>query len=666
MLVTLDRTHILALTYLINENIYKKEDVKRYLENRTYYPRETELLNALSNAVSDNEDINLFAGLSTALSKLKRYNENINVTDLVGKIKNAQITVNPMSVKETSKNNKNPIYTFPEFELMRGQYNNLFKYVNRPMDSEKFSALLTSLYQDGAIKESDADRYSASYSKLYALLTNIWSSYPWCSKYYDFYKGNQTQEYSTLKNNIDIYDNDEYSGLLNTALFELYKQNLSDDNPTLSDKVTNTILSIFGKNSGDKNYNMLDDMIRQSVGCSLNYSISLDKNDNYRYIALCIPKRPKDSSVIYSANLASLFAIMHDSNDTSELPADVKSAIKSARCDYIKLSNFDNAKQKIVADALNKKRITAAEFMDMPTSLYPNAVASSVLSLINRFVINGADNHTNGYNKNQLLKRIYAPSTANGSSSDSGKYVKFKYIVDMPEEDIRTFLENDYIIKIAHNNNGYHEMSSPGRLNFIGVINKIIKNFINPENLHITMKTITTSGGIEVLKAKIAEIKNDIYKNFTLSPFTRTELPLVAMAYEIIINYLNYLIVGNTVYEMPEIDVFSNAILKNFSLDNTNNLGRETDFRILVSNHIYKPYEYLYFMRHLLMNVPILENYMNSDSEVLREYRDFLNGTAFRSIVKDLSAKYDEEILINGGGEYWQKIYDMNVKGTLE
>ena len=98
------------------------------------------------------------------------------MTDLVGKIKNAQITVNPMSVKETSKNNKNPIYTFPEFELMRGQYNNLFKYVNRPMDSEKFSARLTSLYQDGAIKESDADRYSASYSKLYALLTNIWSS----------------------------------------------------------------------------------------------------------------------------------------------------------------------------------------------------------------------------------------------------------------------------------------------------------------------------------------------------------------------------------------------------------------------------------------------------------------------------------------------------------
>lgn len=66
------------------------------------------------------------------------------------------------------------------------------------------------------------------------------------------------------------------------------------------------------------------------------------------------------------------------------------------------------------------------------------------------------------------------------------------------------------------------------------------------------------------------------------------------------------------------------------------------------------------------MNVPILENYMNSDSEVLREYRDFLNGTAFKSIVKDLSAKYDEEILINGGGEYWQKIYDMNDKGTLE
>ena len=129
MLVMLDRTHILALTYLIHENIYKKEDVKRYLENRTYYPRDTELLNAISNAVSDNEDINLFAGLSTALSKLKRPDTDIDINELAKEIKDAKIQVNLATVEETSDRNKNPTYAFPEFELIRGQYNNLFKYV---------------------------------------------------------------------------------------------------------------------------------------------------------------------------------------------------------------------------------------------------------------------------------------------------------------------------------------------------------------------------------------------------------------------------------------------------------------------------------------------------------------------------------------------------------
>ena len=62
------------------------------------------------------------------------------------------------------------------------------------------------------------------------------------------------------------------------------------------------------------------------------------------------------------------------------------------------------------------------------------------------------------------------------------------------------------------------------------------------------------------------------------------------------------------------------------------------------------------------MNVPVLEDYMNSDSEVLEEYRGFLTGSAFRNIVYDLKTKYNA----TRDDKYWQKIYDMSVTGKLE
>lgn len=660
MLVTLDRTHILALTYLIHENIYKKEDVKRYLENRTYYPRETELLNAISNAVSDNEDINLFAGLSTALSKLKRPDTDIDVNKLAKKIKDAKIQVNFATVGETSDRNKNPTYTLPEFELIRGQYNNLFKYVNRPMTVKK---LADELAKDETINGRAAKKYKKSYQRLYAALANAWDSYPSGSKFNNFYKTNQYREGSTL-NSIPIQDNDRYSGLLNVALFELYKytQNPSDDNSAyfgmldpIIDAISNA-LSEAGIKLRDKRYNILDRMIQQNIGCSLNYSIGIEKtsiypyDSAYRYGVLSIPKRSAYSSILYYANMASLFAIMYGSNDTKSLPDDVKTAIQSTNCDYITLSNFDDEdKQRIVANALIEKRVAASEIVNMPVSLYPTAVSSSLLSLMKLFIVNGEDSRTNGYRNNQLLKSERIDS-------------RIKYVVNMQEEDILTFLENDYTIEDESTDKGYHEISSPGRCNIIGVINKIIKNFIDPKNFSITMATIGASDGIEMIKDKISKIKADIYQNFTLDPFTRSELPLVAMAYEIIINYLNYLVVGNTVYNTADIDVFSNAILKNYSFNPNNTPETETDFRILVSNHIYKPYKYLYFMRHILMNVPVLEDYMNSDSKVLEEYRGFLTGSAFNNIVYNLKTKYNE----TRDEKYWQKIYDMSVTGKLE
>ena len=655
--MTLDRTHILALTYLIHENIYKKEDIKRYLENRTYYPRETELLNAISNAVSDNEDINLFAGLSTALSKLKRPDTDIDINELAKKIKDAKIQVNFATVEETSDRNKNPVYTFPEFELIRGQYANLFKYVNKPM---KVNELADKLAEDEKINDRDARNYTRQYQRVYyGTLKKIWSSYPSGSTFYTFYRADQYRDGSTL-NSIPIKHNDKYSGLLNVALFELYKytQNPSDDNSTsfgMLDPIIDGIskvLSDAGIKLRDKRYNILDRMIQQNIGCSLNYSISIEKDDvknNYKYGVLSIPKRSASSSILYSANMASLFAIMYGSRDTESLPDNVKSEIKSTNCDYIALSSFDNETQTAVLSALNEKRVLASEIVNMPLSLYPTAVSSSLLSLMQLFIVNGEDSRTNGYRNNQLLKSERIDS-------------RIKYVVDMSEEDILTFLENDYTIEDESTSNGYHEISSPGRCNIIGVINKIIKNFIDPKNFSITMATIGASDGIEMIKDKISKIKADIYQNFTLDPFTRSELPLVAMAYEIIINYLNYLVVGNTVYNTTDIDVFSNAILKNYSFDPNDIRGTETDFKILVSNRIYKPYKYLYFMRHILMNVPVLKDYMSSNSEVLKEYRGFLTGLAFRKIVYDLKTKYNA----TRDEKYWQKICDMSVTGKLE
>ena len=62
------------------------------------------------------------------------------------------------------------------------------------------------------------------------------------------------------------------------------------------------------------------------------------------------------------------------------------------------------------------------------------------------------------------------------------------------------------------------------------------------------------------------------------------------------------------------------------------------------------------------MNVPVLEDYMSSNSEVLKEYRGFLTGSAFRNIVYDLKTKYNA----TRDEKYWQKIYDMSVTGKLE
>ena len=62
------------------------------------------------------------------------------------------------------------------------------------------------------------------------------------------------------------------------------------------------------------------------------------------------------------------------------------------------------------------------------------------------------------------------------------------------------------------------------------------------------------------------------------------------------------------------------------------------------------------------MNVPILEDYMNSDSKVLNEYRGFLTGSAFNNIVYNLKTKYNE----TRDEKYWQKIYDMSVTGKLK
>ena len=62
-------------------------------------------------------------------------------------------------------------------------------------------------------------------------------------------------------------------------------------------------------------------------------------------------------------------------------------------------------------------------------------------------------------------------------------------------------------------------------------------------------------------------------------------------------------------------------------------------------------------MRNMLINVPVLNEYMNSDSEVLKQYRDFLNFTAFRSIVKSLHVKYDDEFEKKGLSPTWDDIY---------
>ena len=62
------------------------------------------------------------------------------------------------------------------------------------------------------------------------------------------------------------------------------------------------------------------------------------------------------------------------------------------------------------------------------------------------------------------------------------------------------------------------------------------------------------------------------------------------------------------------------------------------------------------------MNVPVLEDYMDSDSEVLNEYRGFLTGSAFNNILYELKTKYH----VTNDEKYWQKIYDMSVTGKLE
>ena len=59
------------------------------------------------------------------------------------------------------------------------------------------------------------------------------------------------------------------------------------------------------------------------------YSIGIEKtsiypyDSAYRYGVLSIPKRSAYSSILYYANIASLFAIMYGSNDTESLPEDV-------------------------------------------------------------------------------------------------------------------------------------------------------------------------------------------------------------------------------------------------------------------------------------------------------------------------------------------------------
>lgn len=619
MLLTLDRPHILAIAYLIHEGIYEKSEIEKYLTNRTFYPRETELLNAISSVASDNMPFDIFFGLRSAISKMKKDKaDNTAINKLVDEIQSIKIPVNPRIMPYTENDNINPKYTLPEFELMRAQYSNLFKYVSIPMPPIMYATLVTS------------PKALERYNRFYSALKKAWAEKPYPNHFYDYLYWGYEYDDDNKRDTITFLDNDEYSGFLNAALFELMKKNNN------------------GKYKDDTSA-MLDELLRKNIACSASYALSTDGKDKYTIAILTIvPPKTFYSSLFYSLNAASLFAIY---DKPSLVSADIANKINSVNCDYLELSSFGD-RQQDVYDALVNKRIDASELNNTYSNAYPTAITESQSSFITRLVTHNSE-LLSGFSNNQILKRKYSANTA--TSSSRGSYGYIKYSVDMSKENIKMYVSNDFVIDSAHNIGQYHNIITLGSCNLLSIINKIIDNFVDKNNTNFTMNIITNDK--DMLKDKIIAIKTDIYKNFTLAPFTSDEMPLVAIAYEIIMNYLNYLIVGNSVYETSALYMLDNDIINNFDVSTSSAAGRETEFEIKVTNNLYTSYKYLYFMRNMLINVPVLNEYMNSDSEVLKQYRDFLNFTAFRSIVKSLHAKYDDEFEKKGLSPTWNDIY---------
>lgn len=619
MLLTLDRQHILAIAYLIHEGVYGKSEIEKYLTNRTFYPRETELLKAISSVVSDNMPFDIFSGLYNAISKTKKNKVNAKTIDeTVNEIQNIKIPVNPCRVSYTDSKNINPKYTLPEFELMRAQYANLFKYVSIPMPPAMYATLVTS---PKAIER---------YRRFYNALSMTWREKPFPNNFYDYlYRGYEYDE-DGKRDTITFIDNDDYSGFLNAALFELMKN--GNDGKYKDDTST-----------------MLDELLRKSISCSASYALSTNGKEKYTIAILTIfPPKALYSSFFSSMNAASLFAVY---DNPSLVSADIANKINSVNCDYLGLSLFGD-RQREVYDALVNKRIDVSELNNTYSNAYPTAITESQSRFITRLVTYN-DELLSGFSNNQILKKKYSANAA--TSSSRGSYGRIKYSADMSKENIKMYISNDFVIDSAYNIGHYHNLVTLGSCNLLSIVNKIINNFVDENNLSFTMNSI--SNDKDVLKDKIVAIKTDIYKNFTLDPFTSDEMPLVAIAYETVMNYLNFLIVGNSMYDTNHLYTLENDIITNFDATTASGTAEETDFEIKVSDNLYASYKYLHFMRGMLINIPVLNEYMNSDSEVLKQYRDFLNFTAFRSIVNDLHVKYDKEFEQKGLYPTWGEIY---------
>lgn len=578
-IVALDKPHIIAIAYLMRIGIMSSKDLIKFLEADSIYTRDARLLRYLE---SDDQGLDIFAGLKHALSDLPRVGTQKNKDEIrVADVENFKS------------------YSFA-YQSMSGTY---IKFDN---NGSTFKALMdkyvTLLNQPSiaAFMENLLDERLASWPnwirKTISWLTTI---------SIDLFTGN-------LINDIASYFGGwSFTGWLLTEIGGVFAEARIGFNTA---DVFNEFIKIasiecakekFERRESSKRYEpnstYLTTAFKQAyanIVCK-----NLDKM-SYFWKRLCKTTTDAGYNYLYYSILAVNFnswSGTYDSasgNTKENFYKEHKNEITKSQTNYYEInkSNLVDGKPKLT-DLFTNEMIT---YDQLKTNVFDKInnriiVSDTVISKALLLVLKGNSYFKLFANSNSNIALVYNP----------------KFMVEGLDDAV-VVLSDD----TPYTGSKWHKINNTGTSNFAGIVQGIIDGAMTDELRNLKTSDFST---VEDQVKRISLIKLNIAKSAFGGTNSMVDTsPLLLMAYELICTYLDFLFVGNAVYS-PNLPLNTNILEKKYngeeiSLDNGKNISEADGYKDLIftpaiSTPMFNYYHLVYLIRESYLLVPAILNY---------------------------------------------------------